>query len=43
MPIEKVAPEWARLVVLDQEVAWLASGFGADGSDAVSPGGRVIG
>ena len=32
MPIEQVAPECARLVDLDQEVEWLASGFGADGS-----------
>jgi hypothetical protein len=30
MPIEQVAPECARLVNLDQEVEWLASGFGAD-------------
>jgi hypothetical protein len=30
MPIEQVAPEYARLVNLDQEVEWLASGFGAD-------------
>jgi hypothetical protein len=30
MPIEQLAPDCARLVDLDQEVEWLASGFGAD-------------
>jgi gluconolactonase len=30
MPIEQVAPEFARLIDLEQEVAWLGSGFGAD-------------
>ena len=30
VPIEQVAPECARLVDLDQEVEWLASGFGAE-------------
>jgi hypothetical protein len=37
VPIELVAPEWARLVDLDQAVGWLASGFGADGSDSGVP------
>jgi gluconolactonase len=32
MPIEQAVPECARLVDLNQEVEWLASGFGADGS-----------
>jgi len=32
MPIEQVAPECTRLVDLDQEVEWLGSGFGADGT-----------
>ena len=32
MPIEQVAPEFARLIDLEQEVEWLGSGFGADGT-----------
>jgi gluconolactonase len=32
MPVEQIAPELERIVSLDQEVEWLGSGFGADGS-----------
>ena len=32
MPIEQVSPGLERILDLDQEVEWLASGFGGDGS-----------
>ena len=32
MPIEQVSPGLERIIALDQEVEWLASGFGGDGS-----------
>ena len=32
MPIEQVSPGLERIIGLDQEVEWLASGFGGDGS-----------
>ena len=32
MPIEPVAPRLERIIDLGQEVEWLASGFGGDGT-----------
>jgi len=34
MPIEPVSPGLERILNLDQEVEWLASGFGGDGKEA---------
>ena len=42
MPIEQVAPEFARLIDLEQEVEWLGSGFGADGSVRALGRGGVV-
>ena len=37
MPIEQVSPGLEMIIDLDQEVEWLASGFGGDGSDLGVP------